>query len=64
MNTTTFSTARHQATAFALALTLTLGMLLGVNGLATQGGADAQMAAAAAAAVQTAAAASQSLRGV
>ena len=55
MNTTTFSTARHQATAFALALTLTLGMLLGVNGLATQGGADAQMAAAAA---------SQSLRGV
>ncbi len=48
MNTTTFSTARHQATAFALALTITLGMLLGVNGLAIQRGVDAQMAAAAA----------------
>ncbi len=55
MNTTTFSTPRHQATAFALALTLTIVMLLGVNGLATQGGADVQMAAAAA---RTAAAAS------
>ncbi len=49
MNTTTFSTARQQATACALALTVTLGMLLAVNGLAAHGVNDAQMAAAAAA---------------
>ena len=47
MNTATFTAARHPATAFALALTLTLAMLMGVNGLAAQGAADAQMAAAA-----------------
>jgi hypothetical protein len=47
MNTNPFSTARHQAIAFAGALALTLTMLLGVNGLAAQGAAEAQMAAAA-----------------
>ena len=49
MNTTTFSNARQQATASALALTVTLGMLQAVNGLAFHGVNDAQMAAAAAA---------------
>ena len=48
MNTTTpFSTTRQQAAAGALAFTVTLCMLLGVNGLAAQGAADAHMAAAA-----------------
>ena len=47
MNTPTFNTARHQATAVALAFALTITMLLGVDGLAAQGAADAQMAAAA-----------------
>lgn len=46
--TTTFSTTRQQTAAGALAFTLTLGMLLAVNGLATQGAVDARMAAAAA----------------
>jgi hypothetical protein len=55
MNTPAFSTPRQPFAAFALALTLTLGMLMGVHGLATQGGTDAQLAAAAA---RTAAAAS------
>ncbi len=47
MNTTPFSTIRQQAAAGALALSITLGMLLAIDGLAAQGVQDAQMAAAA-----------------
>ena len=44
-----FIMSRQQFTALALSATLTLGMLLSVNMLATQPAADAQMAAAASA---------------
>ena len=49
MHTTPFSTARQRAAACALALSITLGMLLAVDGLAAHGVNDAQLAAAAAA---------------
>jgi hypothetical protein len=44
MNTTTFSTTRRPFTAFALALSITAGLLLGANGLAAHGVAAAQLA--------------------
>lgn len=44
-----FIQSRQQLTALALSATVTLGMLLSVNMLATQPAADAQMAAAASA---------------
>ena len=44
-----FIQTRQQLTALALSATVTLGMLLSVNMLATQPAADAQMAAAASA---------------
>ena len=50
----TFSTIRQQASAAALALSLTLAMLLSVNLLATQPTADAQMAGVAASSAQSA----------
>ena len=49
MTQPTFTNIRQQAGAAGLALSLTLGMLLSVNLLATQPAEDAQMAAAAAA---------------
>jgi hypothetical protein len=48
MNTNTFTPARPSFFAGALALSMTLAMLLGVNGLAAHGAAEAQLAAAAA----------------
>ena len=42
----TFTSARQQATALGFAMLVTLSMLGGINMLALQGGADAQMAAA------------------
>lgn len=54
MNTTqTFTTRRQQATSAALALSITLGMLLSINLLATQPAAESQMAASAATNAQT-----------
>lgn len=49
MTTPQFIQPRQQFSALALAATVTLGMLLSVNMLATQPAADAQMAAAASA---------------
>jgi hypothetical protein len=49
MTQPTFIQARQQFSALALAATMTLGMLLSVNMLATQPAEDAQMAAAASA---------------
>lgn len=49
MNKPTFIQTRQQLSALALSATLTLGMLMSVNLLATQPAADAQMAAAASA---------------
>lgn len=49
MNKPTFIQTRQQISALALSATLTLGMLLSMNLLATQPTADAQMAAAASA---------------
>ena len=54
MNRITFSNTRQQASAAALALSLTLGMLLSVNLLATQPAAVAHMAAASASGAQAA----------
>ena len=55
MNTTQAftTTRRQQATSAALAASITLGMLLSINLLATQPAADAQLAAAHKAKVQT-----------
>ncbi len=54
MNTTqTFTTRRQQATSAALALSITLGMLLSINLLATQPAADSHMAASGATNAQT-----------
>ena len=54
MNTTqAFTTPRQQATSAALALSITLGMLLSINLLATQPAAEAQLAAGHKANVQT-----------
>ena len=48
MNTTqAFTTPRQQATSAALALSITLGMLLSINLLATQPAAELQLAASA-----------------
>ena len=48
MNTTqAFTTPRQQATSAALALSITLGMLLSINLLATQPAADSHLAASA-----------------
>jgi len=44
--TPAFATTRQQARALGFAVMVTLAMLGGINLLATQGGADAQMAAA------------------
>lgn len=52
--TSTFSNTRQQATAATLALSLTLGMLLSINILATQPADEAQMAATAASGAQAA----------
>ena len=50
MNTTqAFTTRRQKASSLALAMSITLGMLFSINVLATQPGAEAQMAAQAAA---------------
>lgn len=54
MNTTqAFTTRSQQATSAALAVSITLGMLLSINLLATQPAAEAQLAAAHKANVQT-----------
>jgi hypothetical protein len=54
MNTTqTFTTRRQQATSAALALSITLGMLLSINLLATQPVAESHLAANAATNAQT-----------
>ena len=63
MNHPTFTTMRQQASAAALAASLTLGMLLGIHLLAPQPAADTQMAAKAAAQAQAVSRTSRSPQG-
>ena len=63
MNHPTFTTMRQQASAVALAASLTLGMLLSIHLLATQPAADAQMAAKAASQAQVVSRTPRGLKG-